>query len=239
MKIPEPKKLPSGSYNIMLRLGGENISITRSTSRECKNDAQLIKSEYLAGKRVRKCNETLDVVLKKFIDSRRSILSPSTINGYECVRKNRFKQYMQKKISDITDWQEVINGEVEDGVSPKTIRNSWGLVCSALGYIKLPIPNVKLPTVMPATRPWLTADQIKTFVSAVHGHPVEIPALLMLHSLRRSEVLGLDWKNIDLDARTISVVETAVVGEDRTDNDPRAGIRAESCSGRRARWQTV
>ena len=120
---------------------------------------------------------------------------------------------MDKKISDIENWQSVINTEIENGISAKTIRNSWGLIGSALSYVGQPIPQVQLPAVMPATRPWLTADQIKVFVKAVHGHPVEIPALLMLHSLRRSEVLGLDWSNINLNAKTIRVVETAVIGE--------------------------
>jgi integrase len=213
MKTPSPKKLPSGSWNIYLRLGNEGISVTKPTKSECIKAAELIKAEYRNEKRAKQCNETLDIILTKYIDSRRSVLSPSTIAGYETIRKNRFKKYMKKKISDIDDWQAVINAEVKDGLSPKSIRNNWGLVVSAMGYVGQPVPPVQLPSVMPATRPWLTADQIKVFVKAVHGHPVEIPALLMLHSLRRSEVLGLDWSNIDLKAKTIRVVETAVIGE--------------------------
>ena len=213
MKVPEPKKLPSGNYNVMLRLGGQNISITKPSPKECRDEARIIKSEHLAGKRAIRCNETLGIVLDKYIDSRRKVLSPSTINGYMAIRKSRFPKFMDKKISDIENWQSVINTEIENGISAKTIRNSWGLIGSALSYVGQPIPQVQLPAVMPATRPWLTADQIKVFVKAVHGHPVEIPALLMLHSLRRSEVLGLDWSNINLNAKTIRVVETAVIGE--------------------------
>jgi len=213
MKTPSPKKLPSGSWNIYLRLGNEGISVTKPTKSECIKAAELIKAEYRNEKRAKQCNETLGIVLDKYIDSRRKVLSPSTINGYMAIRKSRFPKFMDKKISDIENWQSVINTEIENGVSAKTIRNSWGLIGSALSYIGQPVPPVQLPVVMPATRPWLTADQIKVFVNAVHGHPVEIPALLMLHSLRRSEVLGLDWSNIDLKAKTIRVVETAVIGE--------------------------
>jgi integrase len=205
--------LPSGSWNIYLRLGNEGISVTKPTKSECIKTAELIKAEYRNEKRAKQCNETLGIVLDKYIDSRRKVLSPSTINGYMAIRKSRFPKFMDKKISDIENWQSVINTEIENGISAKTIRNSWGLIGSALSYVGQPIPQVQLPTVMPATRPWLTADQIKVFVKAVHGHPVEIPALLMLHSLRRSEVLGLDWSNINLNAKTIRVVETAVIGE--------------------------
>ena len=213
MKTPSPKKLPSGSWNIYLRLGNEGISVTKPTKSECIKAAELIKAEYRNEKRAKQCNETLGIVLDKYIDSRRKVLSPSTINGYMAIRKSRFPKFMDKKISDIENWQSVINTEIENGISAKTIRNSWGLIGSALSYVGQPVPQVQLPAVMPATRPWLTADQIKVFVNAAHGHPVEIPALLMLHSLRRSEVLGLDWSNIDLKAKTIRVVETAVIGE--------------------------
>ena len=214
MKVPTPKKLPSGNYNVMLRLGGENISITKSSPKECKDEARIIKSEHLAGKRAIRCNETLDIILTKYIDSRRSVLSPSTIAGYETIRKNRFKKYMKKKISDIDDWQAVINAEVKDGLSPKSIRNNWGLVVSAMGYVGQPVPQVQLPAMIPATRTYLDNDQVKIFVAAIHGHPCEIPALLALHSLRRSEILGLTWDKIDLQSNTIRVEGSAVIGPD-------------------------
>ena len=51
MKIPKIKKLPSGNYNVTLRLDGEVISITRSTSAQCRQEAQTVKAEYLAGRR--------------------------------------------------------------------------------------------------------------------------------------------------------------------------------------------
>lgn len=214
MKVPEPKKLPSGSWNVYLRLGNEGISVTKPTKAECKSSAQLIKSEYLAGKRAIRCNETLGIVLDKYIDSRRKVLSPSTINGYMAIRKSRFPKFMDKKISDIENWQSVINTEVENGISPKTIRNSWGLIGSALSYVGQPIPQVQLPAVIPATRTYLDNDQVKIFVDAIHGHPCEIPALLALHSLRRSEILGLTWDKIDLQSNTIRVEGSAVIGPD-------------------------
>ena len=214
MKTPSPKRLPSGNWNIYLRLGNEGISITKPTKSECIKAAELIKAEYRNEKRAKQCNETLDIILTKYIDSRRSVLSPSTINGYETIRKNRFKKYMKKKISDIDDWQAVINAEVKDGLSPKSVRNNWGLVSSAMGYVGQPVPQVQLPAVIPATRTYLDNDQVKIFVAAIHGHPCEIPALLALHSLRRSEILGLTWDKIDLQSNTIRVEGSAVIGPD-------------------------
>ena len=213
MKIQEPKKLPSGNYNIYLRLGGENYSITKTTAAECKAEAQLIKSEYLAGRRKRRIDITLGDAVDKFIFSRSKVLSPSTINGYKCIRKTRFQTYMDDSICDIKDWQKVINDEIEDGVSAKTLKNAWALVCSAMNYAGQTPPAVKLPQVVQSNRPWLDVEQVKTFVKAIHGHPCEIPALLALHSLRRSEILGLTWDKVDLKRQLIRVEGSAVIGD--------------------------
>lgn len=212
MKVPKPEKLPSGNYNIRMRLGGEEISITRSTDAECKSEARLIKAEYLAGKRKAHVNATLGTIIDSYIKSRSKVLSVSTINGYECIRKNRFKGYMDKRVSDIKDWQQVVNDEVDDGISAKTLKNSWALVCSSLKHAGVEIPDVKLPQIVQTTRPWLDVDQVKVFVKAAKGHPCEIPALLALHSLRRSEILGLTWDKIDLDKEEIRVEGSAVIG---------------------------
>ena len=48
----------------------------------------------------------------------------------------------------------------------------------------------------------------------VRGQSFEIPALLALHGLRRSEILALTYGKIDLIANTITVHGAAVMGED-------------------------
>lgn len=212
MKIPKARKLPSGNYNIRMRLDGEDISITRDTEAECKIDANLIKSEYKAGKRKKKVDMTLKDAMKKYTDSRKRVLSPATVNGYECIRKTRFQPYMDMKLSDIKDWQQVINDELESEISAKTLKNSWALVCSSLKYVGMDLPDVKLPQIVQSERPWLDADQVKVFVKAIKGHPCEIPALLALHSLRRSEILGLTWDKIDMEKQLIRVEGSAVIG---------------------------
>ena len=226
MKVPEPRLLPSGSYYIQLRLDGVSIPITKDTYAECKTEAEFIKAQHRRDaqrdrqiqKKIQrssgeKKSPTLGEVLDKFIKSREKVLSPSTINGYKSIRKNRFKDYMNRKLSSIRNWQDVIDAEVDDGISAKTLKNSWALLCSAFEYSRLPVPQVKLPTVQQSARPWLDTDQIKIFVKAVHGHPCEIPALLALHSLRRSEILGLTWDKIDLKNNLIYVEGSAVIGE--------------------------
>ena len=214
MKLPKAKKLPSGNWFIRLRLGGESIPITEATEAECKNTARLIKAEYLAGKQLKSRSDlTLSEMVDSYIKSRKAVLSPATIAGYETIKDNRFKDYMDKKPSAIKSWQQVINDEVKTGISGKTLKNSWSLIIAALKDNGESIPAVKLPQIVQAERPWLDAEQIKTFVKAVHGKDCEIPALLALHSLRRSEILGLTWDKIDLKNNIIRIEGSAVPGE--------------------------
>ena len=98
-------------------------------------------------------------------------------------------------------------------MTAKTIRNAWSLLASSLEHAKLDVPNVKLPTKITASRPWLDADQIKLFVKAIRGNPCEIPMLLGLHSLRRSEIFGLMWEKIDLKKGVIKVEGSVVQDE--------------------------
>lgn len=51
------------------------------------------------------------------------------------------------------------------------------------------------------------------FIKAVKGTSVAIPAYLGLHSLRRSEMLALRWKDIDFKKRMIHVNGAAVYDE--------------------------
>ena len=74
-------------------------------------------------------------------------------------------------------------------------------------------PKVRLPQVPMKERPWLEPEQITTFLAAVEGEEWEIPALLALHGLRRSEIFALTFDSIDL-ARGVIHVRGAVVPND-------------------------
>lgn len=213
MKTPKCRKLKSGNYNCTLRLNGENISITRATPTECKLAAELIKAEHRNNKRQKRVNMTIGNAMDKYINSRRKVLSPSTINSYLSIRNNRFKDYIDKKPSDIHNWQEVINAEITDNISPKTIKNACSLLRASLEYVGYDLPDIKLPKIIQSNKAWLDTDQVKVFIKAVHGHPVEIPALLALCSLRRSEILGLTWERIDLKNNLIYIEGSSVIGE--------------------------
>ena len=77
MKVPTPRKLKSGTWFIQLRLGGESVPVSARTKTECVQQAQLIKAEYKAGKRLEKRSE-----------------STFSQNIDDYIEKNRFAQIL-------------------------------------------------------------------------------------------------------------------------------------------------
>ena len=202
MKVPKPRRLSNGKYYIYLRLGDEKIGVTERTERACIHSAELIKAEYLAGRRMKEDPApvlTVSGAVDAFLASRSNVLSPSTLRGYQIIRNNRFRALMDEKIPDLTPQavQAYVNAESRL-CAPKTLKNAWALLASAIEESSGRRFDVRLPQQERKERPFLMPAQIETFVEAVHGTQMEIPALLALCSLRCSEILGLRWQDVDL-----------------------------------------
>lgn len=215
MKVPEPRKLPSGNYFIQLRLNGESIPITAKSSTECKRIAELTKAEYRVGKKAIKKTlkeTTLQEVMDAYNKKRKNTLSPSTLRQYMSYAKNRFPDYRQKKLKDIR-WQQMIDDELKLA-SEKTVKNAWSLVSSALKMADFPVPKVSLAKVIIPDLVFLQPEEIKPFCDALKGRKYEIPVLLALHGLRLSELRGLDWKNVDLNNSLLFIQGSRVRGPD-------------------------
>lgn len=221
MNVPKARKLASGTWFIQLRLGGESIPVSGATEKAVTREALRIKAEYKAGARERmakkEASPTVGEAADEYIDNRRAVLSPSTIRGYKTIRENRFKTLWERRITDIEpgEWQGIVNDEAKL-CSAKTLKSAWSFVrCVYRETTRQALPFVKLPQLVPASRPWLDYEQIQSFITAVAGEPCEIPALLALCSLRRSEIMGMDWKNIDLSANVIRVEGAAVYDDEQ------------------------
>lgn len=219
MKTPKPRKMSSGNWFIQLRLGGVSTTVTASTEKECTHMAELVKAEYLTGKRTMqkaaKNTVTVAQAVNNYITVRSNTLSPLTIRGYRIIESNRFQHIMPRILSDIQpeEWQRIVNREA--GLcSAKTLRNAWGLIRSVVHDVTGSYPpEVKLPGLPANDRPFLTPDQILTFVAAVKDTHYAVPALLALCSLRASEIEALDWKDIPEDPEYIRVRGAVVLDE--------------------------
>ncbi len=212
MKIPKARRLQSGSWFVRVTVNGKVISITRNTQREAEAEAAAIKAGILDTKK--KKGKTVTAAIDQYIENRENILSPSTIRGYRAIQRLRFQGMMSKDIYSIgkEEWQRAVNLEAKS-VSAKTLTNSWRFLVSVIAEETGERISVRLPQIVNAERPWLTPEEIPIFVKAVKGTSVEIPALLALSSLRRSEILHLQWSDVNLKEKYISVNGSAVYDE--------------------------
>ena len=213
MKTPKPRKLPSGSWFVQLRLCGQSIPITAPTEKACTQQAQLVKAEHLAGKRtVAVSPRTLKQAMTAYVDSRVNILSPSTVHGYKTIVKTRFLSWSSSPVAKI-DFQKMVNEEAKL-CGPKTLKNAFGLVAAAVEAEGLPRPSVSLPQLGKADHAFLQPEQIQTLIKEIRDNVHELPILLGLHGLRRSEIFDLRWADIDTKKSLIHVRGAAVLGED-------------------------
>lgn len=215
MRLPKITRLPSGAYHTRVLLNGRRVSITRDTHEACVAEYLALKHSLIPvqEKKINKV-KTLDEAVREYIEARKGYRSPSTIYGYEQNLRNTFQSMMKANVYTTTDeqWQEAIRQEKLLGRSPKYIKNAWFLMAASIEAATGHRPKVLLYPKDAKQRAYLDPEQIDTFVEAVKGHPVEIPALLCLSSLRRSEMLALKWSKVDLKKRIIHVHGAQVRG---------------------------
>ena len=163
--------------------------------------------------------EWLDIWLNEYLGN----VKPHTKKSYLGIVKNHIKPSIGSvKLTSLTSVQvqQLINRirntkgtAVGSAVDPKTIKNIHGVLHSALhqavlcGYLASnPADGTVLPRRSKTEIHVLEDDQIIKFLSAIEGHRFQNVYLLDLFTgLRQSELLGLQWPDIDFKRKIISV----------------------------------
>lgn len=221
-KLPTPQKLPSGAWRCQVMVGGKRVSVVDENPAVAQAKAVALREGIIEEKEHRAAEKSGAITLSKaidlYIDGRENVLSPSTINGYREIQRNRFRGLMKIKVSDIdeTDIQRAINQDAKT-VSAKTIKNAVGLVVSVLSeYKPINIKRLRLPQRKRKEHTYLDENSMINLFEAIQGNPVEIPILLAVWlGMRRSEILGLCWDAIDFKAARISVKRTYVKDKEK------------------------
>lgn len=211
-KRPTPHKLPSGKWRCQVMVDGKRVSVTDDDKSICQAKAMAIQSGLME-KEEKRNSLTLSDAIDEYISSKSNTLSPSTIRGYEMVKKHRFKTLMGQDIHTITkkDVQVAVNKETKLA-SPKTIANAYGVVRPVLASYGVDVFGVSLPKKSKPKKDYLQINEIGTLLDAVRGDPFETSILLALWlGLRRSEIMGLYWDCVDFDKGAITIRRTLVM----------------------------
>ena len=219
---PTPIELPSGMWRCQVTVGGERVGVVDSDPSIAHAKALALKAGLIEERGKREAEKKGDITLMNAIDHhvaiRRNVLSPSTVNGYEEIKRNRFRSLMDMKIKDIdfVAIQSAINDDAKR-VGRKTIKNALALVSAVLSdYGKeFNAKKFKLPQkVKKPPRYYEEAELVELF-DLIRGSFIELPILLATWlGLRRSEIFGLCWDAIDFEKGKIEIKRAYVKAED-------------------------
>ena len=115
------------------------------------------------------------------------------------------------------------------GLSPKTLRNHKNVIYQALNLAcvnglldKNPCTNITLPKKVRYDYEFYNLEEINEFLKAVKNEQLyPLYLFTVTFGLRRSEVLGIKWKSIDIEAKTLTIKSTVtrantIVEKDKT-----------------------
>ena len=101
LKAPRPVELPSGAWRCQVMVNGKRISVVDDDPEIAHAKALALKNGLIeAEKKARKI--TLNDVIVKDMEAGEGVLSPTTIRGYEIMRKYRCQRIMNKDINELT-----------------------------------------------------------------------------------------------------------------------------------------
>ena len=197
------QKLPSGKWRVQILLGHdeEGKRIMKSISANTEWEALKLASEFTdSPPEFRIDDMTVKEALDSFIDSRRHVIAPSTLYGYESIAKNRLTYLHNIPIKKLkrVDIQFAINADAERGLSHKTMKQAIGLLHSALALFDITIPNAGSFRLPPKKPPKGDLPDLPLVIRTLIGSSVELPCLLAVWcgGMRISEVRGLQYQDI-------------------------------------------
>ena len=211
---PTPVKLPSGAWRCQVMVQGRRISVVDDDPEVAHTKALAIKNGIVQETKA-PATMTVSEAIDQYIESKDSVLSPSTVAGYKRIRKNALQELMPLRLPALTQEtvQKAINKMAREK-SPKSVANAHGLLSAAL---EMYYPDFRLRTTLPQKKKHEAqipeAEEIKKILQAAKGKRIELPILLAVWlGLRASEIRGITWNEID--GNKLHIKQAIVQGED-------------------------
>ena len=208
--MAKAKKLKSGSWHCIVYAGKDDCGkrvyksfTVKDPSKKGKKECERLAAEWSAAHQdVPSGQMTVHDAVRRYIDIKKKVLSPSTVRGYELYLKRRIKPIKDRRIDDLTqtDVQQWINGLTGE-CTPKYIKNVYGLLSAALAYYGAR----KYDVTFPSTAPRHTYTPCDADISLLLDHIKDRPQLLScvlfaaFGSMRRGEICALQPQDMDGD----------------------------------------
>lgn len=205
------KKLKSGSWRVQVfshyeMVNGVKKARYRSFTAPTKAEAELQASSFATDKkRYSRANLTVSEAVQKYMQEKENVLSPTTIRTYEQIAKTHLSKIGPIMIDTITnaDLQNWIS-TLSVKLSPKTVKNIYGLVLPAISFYTEKAFKVTLPPRAPHQYNIPTDADVALLIQESRPD-LKIAIVLGACGMRRGEVCALKYADILRDFSAIYI----------------------------------
>ena len=217
--MAKPKKLPSGQWNargyFKDPVTGKEYrpSFTATTKAEA---ARMVANWQAEKERLTRPQEMkIAECIDRYIMSKENTLSPATIKTYRQMQTTRYETIGSIPLNRLTDedLQRFVSALAEK-VSPKTVRNVYGLLISSVKMFSDRTYHITLPQKQTHPLNIPTDNDIKELIDKATPSMKLAIALAAFATLRRGEVCALKYKVVLRDQSAIYVHADIVLGSD-------------------------
>jgi integrase len=214
------------------------LATVRGTKKEAQAELTRQLAALDAGTLVDPSKATVESYLKSWIDTAEALsLSPKTAEHYRQLIEQQIIPHLgahplQKlRPASVARWHAtLIRAGGKDGhpLSAQTVQHAHRVLHKALEdacrremIARNPAAIVSPPKVAPTEMEALSGDQMKTVLAAMRDTPIYAQVVVLLSTgIRRGELMGLQWGDVDLDAGKLKV--------ERSIEKTKAGLRVKA-----------
>lgn len=201
---------------------------------DTREEAEQFYAQSKLGDIVPRAKDTFDVWADRWLERKEQEVRPNTMAGYRSDLLHPRGAFGHYRIQDITeeDVERLVHTMNEADKSKRTVGKMLGTIRSVfqLAMRKRVIRLNPAAEVTPLGRPpkdrdALTTSELEAIRGAIKGNLWEACWMLTLAGLRRSELLGLHWSDLNTETGDLSIVRgRGIIGGEQAPKTSR-GVR--------------
>lgn len=213
------QRTASGKWTCRIYIGQEDGKdvykrFTADTKKEAERMAHLFQANM--PKKTQGSDLTVREAITAYINSKANVLSPSTVDGYRKVQRLRLQSIMNVRLSNLTKEQIQIAINLEAAkLSPKSVKNAYGLLTAALSMFGYKDVEVTLPQKIKKEIVIPTDQEMKLLCDSAKKYGIEAEVHVAAYmGLRRSEISAINVKeDVDFSEKTLRISKALVRSE--------------------------
>jgi integrase len=208
------------SYTVTLMVNGERYYRNGGkTKREANAVLKSMQQEVEAGMQLDRTRFTVAGFIAHWLSIKKPNVRGTTYVSY-CTNTNRLLPYIgSSNLDKLTpDKIQQVYGDLQDDLAPNTLYSTHNIFSCVMndakkwGYLVFnPLERVEVPRREKKEMRFLTAEEAASLIATAEGHRIwALVVVALATGMRRGELLGVKWNDIDFEARTLTVRRTVL-----------------------------